>query len=460
MISPLPAKRLIVVGAGFAGINLVKQLRDLPLDILLIDKHNYHCFQPLLYQVATAALSPADIAHPIRHIFRDQKNVTVVLGEIDRVDLAGQQVCGGDVCVPYDYLALAVGSTHSYFGNEKWMPLAPGLKSVDDATQIRRQVLLAFEEAELEADDAARRAKLTFVVVGGGPTGVEMAGALREIAATDIPRDFRNIDTTTSRIILLQGGDRLLPQFHPKLSARAQSDLEAMGVEVRLNSYVTGVEPDGVRVGEQKIPAGNVIWAAGVQAPKVLSTLGVPQDRSGRIQVNPDFTIPGHPNVFVLGDAAHAVDAQTHQPLPGLAQAAIQSGRYVGRLLRDELEHRTDPDQRPPFHYYDKGMLATIGTRRAVADIRGWRFGGFFAWLLWSLVHITFLIGFRNKLFVMAGWIYDYLFSGREARLITGKFSLQIRRLRGPHTRSEPIVHLVQTGGPRPPDPVERPAGG
>jgi NADH dehydrogenase len=443
-----PRKRLLVIGAGFAGVNLVKQLSKAPLEIVVIDKHNYHCFQPLLYQVATAALSPADIAHPIRHIFRNQQNVNVVLGEVDRIDLQKQEICGGDVCVPFDYLAIAVGVTHSYFGNEKWMPLAPGLKSVDDATQIRRQVLLAFEEAELEADDAARRAKLTFVVVGGGPTGVEMAGALREIAATDIPRDFRNIDTKTSRIILLQGGDRLLPQFHPKLSARAQSDLESMGVEVRLNTYVTGVEADGVRVGEEKIPAGNVIWAAGVQAPKLLSTLGVEQHRSGRITVNPDFSIPGHPNVFVLGDAADATDSKTHKPIPGLAPAAIQAGRYVGRIIRGEVEHNASPDQRPPFHYRDKGVIATIGTRRAVADIRGWRFGGVFAWLLWSLVHITFLISFRNKLFVMADWIYDYLFGGREARLITGKFTLQVRTPRGVHApRPEPSVRLVQTGG-------------
>jgi NADH dehydrogenase len=430
MPSPIPPRRLIVIGAGFAGINLVKRLRRVPIDIILVDKHNYHCFQPLLYQVATAALSPADIATPIRRIFRRQQNVNVVLGEVDRIDLEKQEVGGGEVHVHFDYLALAVGATHSYFGHEKWQELAPGLKTVDDATHIRRRVLLAFEEAELESDEDSRRAKLTFVVVGGGPTGVEMAGALREIAANDIPRDFRNIDTKTSRIILMQGEDRLLPQFHPELSARAKRDLEAMGVEVRLNCRVTDVEADGVKVGDEKITAGNVIWAAGVKAPRMLNTLGMPQGPSGRITVNKDLSIPGHPNVFVLGDAANASDPQTGEPIPGLAPAAIQAGRYVGRIIRDELRHGTPPDQRRPFHYRDKGTLATIGKHKAVADIHGWRFGGYFAWLLWSVVHISFLIGFRNKFFVMVGWAWEYLLGTRGARLITGNFTLHVRRPR------------------------------
>src|SRR4051794_7287787 len=276
-------KRLIIIGAGFAGINLAKRLRHAPIDIILIDKHNYHLFQPLLYQVATAALSPADIAYPIRRIFRTQKNVRVVLGEIDRIDLAQSQVWGAEACVGYDYLVIAVGATHSYFGHPEWHTIAPGLKSVDDATEIRRRMLLAFEEAELEEDTASRRAKLTFVVVGGGPTGVEMAGAMREIAANDIQRDFRNIDTTTTRVLLLQGGDRLLPQFPEKLSARAKRDLEAMGVEVRLHALVTKVDENGVWIGDEQLPAQNVIWAAGVEAPRLLKTLGVEQERSGRV---------------------------------------------------------------------------------------------------------------------------------------------------------------------------------
>lgn len=431
MLQAQPRKRLIVVGAGFAGINLAKKLRKAPIDILLIDKHNYHLFQPLLYQVATAGLSPADIAYPIRRIFRSQKNVQVVLGTVDRIDLTSKQVCGGDVCVDYDYLAICVGATHSYFGkDEAWQNIAPGLKDLDDATGIRRRVLLAFEEAELEEDEASRRAKLTFVVVGGGPTGVEMAGALREIAAKDIQKDFRHIDTGTSRIILVQGADRLLPQFDPSLSERAKRDLEAMGVEVRLNARVTNVDETGVYIGDEHLPAQNVIWAAGVAAPKILSTLGVETDRSGRVIVNADLSIPKYPNAFALGDAASVKDSQTGNPVPGLAPAAIQMGKFVAKVIRGELNGEL-AGGRPPFHYVDKGILATIGTRRAVADIRGFKFAGVFAWLTWSLVHISFLIGFRSKLFVMAGWIYDYIARAREARLITGAFKLSVRDPRG-----------------------------
>lgn len=427
-----PRKRLIVIGAGFAGINLVKRLRGVPIDIILVDRHNYHLFQPLLYQVATAALSPADIAYPIRRIFRTQRNVQVVLGTVDRIDLTSCQVCGGDVCVNFDYLAVCAGVTHSYFGkDEAWRNVAPGLKNLDDATDIRRRVLLAFEEAELERDEASRRAKLTFVVVGGGPTGVEMAGALREIAANDIQKDFRHIDTGTSRIILMEGGDRLLPQFDPSLSERAKRDLEAMGVEVRLKARVTNVDDTGVWVGADHVPAQNVIWAAGVAAPKLLATMGVKTDGSGRVVVEPDLSVPGHPNVFVVGDAASAIDAATGKPVPGLAPAAMQMGRHVGDILRAELTtapgSAAPPPARPAFRYHDKGIMATIGKRRAVADIRGWRFAGVFAWLAWSLVHVMFLIGFRSKLFVMAGWIYDYLVHGREARLITGSFELRVR---------------------------------
>lgn len=422
-------RKLIIVGAGFAGINLAKSLRDAPVDITLVDKHNYHLFQPLLYQVAMAALSPADIAYPIRRIFRSQKNVQVALGKVDRIDLSRKEVCGGDVCVPYDYLAICCGVTHSYFGkDDAWRHLAPGLKDLDDATTIRRRVLLAFEEAELESNEPSRRAKLTFVVVGGGPTGVEMAGALREIAANDIQKDFRLIDTGTSRVILLQGGDRLLPQFDPSLSERARKDLEAMGVEVRLNARVTNVDAGGVYIGDTYLPAQNVIWAAGVAAPSLLSTLGVTTDPSGRVMVSPDLSIPGHPETFVLGDAASLNDPVTGKPVPGVAPAAIQMGKYLGRLIRAELAAAPEtPPTREPFRYLDKGIMATIGTRRAVADIRGWKFGGVFAWLAWSLIHVMFLIGFRSKLFVMAGWIYDYAANGREARLITGSFTLHVR---------------------------------
>jgi NADH dehydrogenase len=424
-----PRKRLMIVGAGFAGINLAKRLKHCPIDVVLVDRHNYHLFQPLLYQVATAALSPADIAYPIRRIFRSQQNVRVALGTVDRIDLANRQVCGGDVCVDFDYLAVCAGVTHSYFGkDDQWHTIAPGLKDLDDATEIRRRVLLAFEEAELEQDEASRRAKLTFVVVGGGPTGVEMAGALREIAAQDIQRDFRNIDTTTTKIILVQGGDRLIPQFDASLSERAKRDLEQMGVEVRLNARVTNVTDAGVVInGTEQLMAQNVVWAAGVTAPKMLATMGVETDKSGRIVVAPDLSVPGHPNVFVLGDAANAKSADTGQPVPGLAPAAIQMGKYVGGIIRDEVCAGVAPDKRRPFRYKDKGIMATIGTHRAVADIKGWRFGGVLAWLAWSLIHLMFLIGFRTKFFVMAGWIYDYLANAREARLITGSFKLKIR---------------------------------
>jgi NADH dehydrogenase len=431
MADESPRKRVIVIGAGFGGMNCVKGLSSSKLDVILIDRHNYHLFQPLLYQVATAALSPADIAYPIRRVFRTQRNVRVALGEVEHIDLAKSEIIGDDAAVIYDYLVVAVGSTHSYFGHPEWSKIAPGLKTVDDATQIRRRLLLAFEEAELEQDPESRRAKLTFVVVGGGPTGVEMAGALREIAAKDIQRDFRNIDTTTTRVILIQGGDRLLPQFPEKLSARAKRDLEALGVEVRLDARVTNVDEKGVWIGDEQVLAENVIWAAGVQPPPILKTLGVEQDRSGRIKVSPDLSIPGHPNVFVVGDAANITDPKTNEPVPGLAPAAIQMGKHVAKIIRDEVERGVPVSSRPPFRYKDKGTMATIGKRRAVADINGFRFAGFLAWATWSLVHIMFLIGFRTKLFVMMGWIYDYVFNNREARLITGDVKLKVRKLAG-----------------------------
>src|SRR3954471_9038638 len=288
---------------------------------------------------------------------------------------------------------------------------------------------------------ASRRAKLTFIVVGGGPTGVEMAGALREIAAKDIQKDFRHIDTSTSRIILLEGDKRLLAQLDPSLGERASRDLEAMGVEVRLNARVTNIDEAGVWIGDEHLAAQNIIWAAGVAAPKILGTLGVPQDRSGRVIVNGDLSIPNHPNVFVLGDAANAKDGKTGKPIPGLAPAAIQAGKYVAKIIRDDLRG-TPAEQRKPFHYRDKGVLATIGTRKAVADIRGWKFGGVFAWLMWSLVHITFLIGFRNRLFVMAGWIYDYFAHNREARLITGTFQMRVRDPRQPARELQASDHV------------------
>jgi NADH dehydrogenase len=444
---PMPPKpTIVIIGAGFAGIQAAKGLRRSDANVILIDRHNHHVFQPLLYQVATAGLSPADIAYPIRRIFRSQKNVAVGMGEVKKIDLAGQRIYfNSEEQLRYDYLVVAAGATHSYFGKESWQQFAPGLKSLDDATEIRKRVLIAFEEAEYEADEASRRAKLTFVVIGGGPTGVEMAGALREIAAQEIQRDFRNIDTTTSRIILLQGGDRLLPAMHPKLSARAKNDLEKMGVIVRLNARVTDMDATGLWIGTERLDCQNMIWAAGVQAAAVNQTLGVELDKAGRVVVGPDLTIAGHDNVFVVGDAANVTDPKTKQPVPGLAPAAMQMGRYVAKVIGNEVARRgaavarpqgghaaAGPVGRPAFHYLDKGALATIGKAHAVAEIRGWRFTGLFAWLLWCFIHVMFLISFRSKLFVIFGWMYDYLFNSREARLITGKTHFQVHTPRLP----------------------------
>lgn len=453
----MPEKRptVVVIGAGFGGLKAVQGLRKAPVDIVLIDRHNYHLFQPLLYQVATAALSPADIAYPIRRIFRNQKNVAVVLGEVEKIDLSNRRFGGERGMFPFDYLVLAVGATHSYFGNPEWARLAPGLKTIDDATELRRRMLMAYEEAEYEADEESRRAKLTFVVIGGGPTGVEMAGALREIAAETIQKDFRTIDTSTAQIILVQGAERLLPGFHPTLSAKAKSDLEAMGVQVRLDARVTQVDEEGVWIGEEQLRANNVIWAAGVQAMPLLKTLGVPTDRAGRVIVGPDLSVPGHPHVFVIGDAAAAKDDQSDQFLPGLAPVAMQAGKYVARIIRNELHavrgaagsapptdgtgHTAADAQamRKPFHYVDKGTMATIGKRRAIADIHGFKFSGFIAWVLWGVVHLMFLVSFRNRLWVMLNWMYEYFTNGREARLITGDARMNIRKIR---TENAPAV--------------------
>jgi NADH dehydrogenase len=428
--------RVVVVGAGFAGLEVVRQLGRAECDVLLVDRSNHHVFQPLLYQVATAALSPADIAAPIRAIVRRLRHVQVVLGEVTGIDLPGRAVRIGREAIAFDWLVIAAGATHAYFGNEQWRTLAPGLKTIDDALEIRRNVLLAFEEAELEDDPDARRAKLTFVVVGGGATGVEMAGALREIAAETIPDDFRRVDTTTARILLLEGGVRLLSSMSEESSARALDALERMGVEVRLDTFVTAVEEGQVWVGDQRVPAANVIWAAGVQASPIVADLGVDLDRQGRVRVEPDCSVPGHPRVFAVGDVAAQVDATTGSAVPGVAQGAIQMGRFVGSIVREELRRPEAARARPAFRYVNKGDMATIGRARAVADLGGRTFGGFFAWMLWSLIHVAFLIGFRNKLLVMVNWAWQWLVQARGARLITG--SPPVRVERAPDFRSRP----------------------
>ena len=437
---------VVVIGAGFAGIHVVKQLDHCDANVAIFDRHNYHLFQPLLYQVASAALSAGDIAYPIRRIFRKYRCVTVVLGEVSAVDLNRKLITVDGGTQDYDYLVIAAGSTHSYFGKDDWAKTAIGLKSIDDALDMRRRILTAFEEAENELDAASRRAKLTFVVVGGGPTGVELAGSLREIAVNDIQKDFRHINTSTARVLLVEANDRVIKQFHPKLSERAKRDLEKMGVELKLNSRVTAVDANGLNIGDERIDAQNIFWAAGVQGAGIARTLGVELDRAGRVKVAPDCSIPGHPEVFVVGDLASLLDPKTNEPVPGLAPAAMQMGKHVGKILHEELHgNRRPPSQRPAFKYWDKGTMATIGKNKAVADIKGLRFGGFLAWVAWGFVHLMFLIGFRSKLFVMWTWIWNYLVNGRSARLITGEGKLRIRKLRDV-TPSLPTAHAPQEG--------------
>ncbi len=427
---PAGRENVVVIGAGFAGLRVCQGLSNVGVNICLIDRHNYHVFQPLLYQVASAALSPADISFPIRRIFRKQQNVECVLGEVSKIDLARKCLLLNDQEVDYDYLIVATGATHSYFGNDYWTANAPGLKTIDDALTIRKRILLAFEEAENELDEASRRAKLTFVVVGGGPTGVELAGALRQIAANEIQKDYRNIDTSTTRVILVEANDRVLKTFDTSLSQRAKKDLEKLGVEVHLQGRVTQIDENGVKIGEQRIEASNVFWAAGVQASPLGKTLGVPLDRAGRVIVEKDLSVPGHPEVFVVGDLAYLVDPKTNFPVPGVAPAAMQMGTHVAKVIRQELENDIQFPNRRIFEYWDKGSMATIGKARAVADIKGWRFSGVIAWLLWSFVHLMFLVTFRSKMSVMVNWIYTYLFHNAGARLITGDFKPRVRKFR------------------------------
>jgi NADH dehydrogenase len=409
----------VVIGAGFGGINVCKALKGAKAVVSLVDKQNYHLFQPLLYQVAGAALSPADVAYPIRRIFRAQKNVRVCLAQATGINLAERRIEFHKDSTHFDYLVLAAGATHSYFGHDEWRLEAPGLKSIEDAVEIRKRILLAFEEAEYELNETTRRAKLTFVIVGGGPTGVELAGVLKEIAVDTIKDDFHNVDTSTARIVLIDASSRLLPTFDPELSARAQRDLERMGIEVILNSSVTQVDAHGVALGDTRIEAQNVFWAAGVKASPLAQTLGVPLDRAGRVVVNPDLSIPGHKQVFVIGDMAAAQDALTGAPVPGVAQAAIQEGAFVGEIIKHELQ-TNQTNRRPTFAYRDKGSMATIGKAKAVAQIGNLKFGGLTAWLLWSFVHVAFLVGFRNKVFVVLSWVWNYTLSARGARLIVG----------------------------------------
>ena len=422
--------RVIIVGGGFGGLAAAQALANAPVQVTLVDRRNHHVFQPLLYQVATAALSPADISAPIRSVLRHQRNCEVALAEVRAIDAGRRRLILDDCEMAYDYLILAAGATHSYFGHDEWAALAPGLKSIEDATELRRRILLAFESAEYEADEQARQTTLTFAIVGGGPTGVELAGAIEEIAVRTIPKDYHHIDTTTTRVILFEGTDRLLPPFPPKLSVRAKRDLERMGVEVRLNAMVTSITNEGIHVGETFTPVRNVFWAAGVKASPLAASLGAQLDRAGRVCVSPDLTIPGHPEVFVIGDLAAARSADTGEPVPGVAQAALQMGQFAGRTIAAEVTAQARGEQSPSFVYRDKGMMAIIGKARAVAWIGRLRIGGPIAWLLWGGVHIAFLIGFRNRLAVLTGWFWNWLINARDARLILGEAYLRVQRRR------------------------------
>jgi NADH dehydrogenase len=414
---PTQTPHVVILGGGFGGLYAARALKRAPVRVTLVDRRNHHLFQPMLYQVATAALNPSDIAAPIRSVVRDQRNTEVLLAEAASVDTNQHLVHLTDrSSLRYDYLIVATGARHSYFGHDNWETLAPGLKSLEDAVEIRQRVLLAFERAERERDTVRRHAYLTFVIIGGGPTGVETAGAVAELRRYALRRDFRHIDPTEATVMLLEGGPRLLPSYPPGLSDKAKQELRRLGVEVRTDTMVTDVRPGSVSAAGWTIPTQTVIWAAGNVASPLLKSLGAPLDRVGRAIVEPDCTIPGHPEVFVLGDAA-LFDHQEGGPLPGISPVAIQMGEYAARTIAGDLEGQS----RRAFRYWDKGQLAVIGRGRAVADIWKLHFGGFLAWLIWTFVHIFFLIGFRNRVLVMIQWAWSYLTYGRGARLIAGE---------------------------------------
>jgi NADH dehydrogenase len=411
--SPLP--RVVIVGAGFGGLEVARGLADAPVTITLIDRQNYHLFQPLLYQVATAALSPAQIAQPIRSIIKDQSNCSVVLGEVTGVDAKNKSVKCSHGDIPYDYLVLATGATQSYFGKGEWAATAPGLKTIDDALRIRQHILKAFESAELTTDHEYQKALMTFVVVGGGPTGVEMAGAIAELSHRTLAQEFRGIDPRQARVILVEAGQRLLSAFPETLSTYTRRALEKLDVEVRTECVVTDCTPEGITAGGEYIPARTIIWAAGVKASPAAEWLEAAHDRAERVIVQPDLSVPGYPSVFVIGDTAAVTDAKGLS-VPGLAPAAEQQGAYVAAVIKSRVTGQPPP---PPFTYRDLGIMATIGWSKAIAKIGRLRMTGFWAWWLWSLVHILPLVGFRNRIVVSIDWIWSYITQSRGVRLIT-----------------------------------------
>lgn len=407
--------KVVIVGGGFAGLNAARMLKYAPVDVLLIDKTNYHLFQPLLYQVATAALSPADIAAPIREIVADQKNTEVILEEIVAIDKEKKLVIAksGDT-FPFDYLILAPGARHSYFGHPEWEAFAPGLKTLDDGLRIREQILLSYEIAERCPDPEEALKHMRFIIIGGGPTGVEMAGAIAEIAQKSLVKNFRRIKPEQTKIYLIEGASQLLPAFPKNLADKAKRDLEQLGVEVLLNTQATEVNQEGVLIGDHFIKSQNIIWAAGNAASPLLRCLETTLDRGGRVLVKPDLSIPDHLNIFVVGDAACLI-GKDGKPLPGVAPAAMQQGKYVAKTILNELKGKS----RKPFAYFDKGMMATIGKKKAIVAYGRFHISGYIAWLAWCFVHVAYLISFPHKILVMMEWYYLYLFNERRARLIT-----------------------------------------
>ena len=421
--------RVVILGGGFGGLSAAHKLKHAPVEITLLDRCNYHLFQPLLYQVATGSLSPANIAAPLRQILAGQKNTKVLLAEAVHIDAANRRVILSDGAVSYGTLVVATGATHQYFGHDEWEEFAPGLKTVEDATAMRGRILLAFEAAERERDPAKLKAWMTFVIVGGGPTGAELAGALGEIAHDTLSHDFREIDPSQTQIILVEGADRALPSYPPKLSEAARKMLVKLGVMVRTGAMVTNIQSESVTIKEgdrtESIPTRTVLWAAGVLASplgRILSKeAGATLDNAGRVVVNPDLTIPGHPGIFVIGDLAN-FSHQTGKPLPGVAQPAIQQGAYVGKLIQARLRNK----QLPPFHYFDKGNLATIGRGAAVADLNWLQISGWPAWLIWVFIHLLYIVEFQNRLLILLQWAWLYITFDRSARLITGKNPLPL----------------------------------
>lgn len=407
--------RIVIVGAGFAGLAAAKGLAKADADIILVDRHNYHLFQPLLYQVATAALSPAQIAQPIRAIVKKQKNCVVALGEMTGIDIANKTISGPDKTLPYDYLILATGATHTYFSHDEWASVAPGLKSIDDATAIRQRILTAFEKAEITDDETERKALLTFAVIGGGPTGVEMAGAIAELAHHTMRDDFKYIDPRQARVILIEAGPRVLSAFPEKLSSATYKSLIKTGVEVITGRAVTNCTADGVTIGDEFIPSRTIIWGAGVKASPIGEWLNVERDRAGRVIVNPDLTVPNHPDIFVLGDTA-SFRTTDGNILPGVAQVAMQQGKHAAKVILARLSKQPEPE---PFTYHDYGTMATIGRGKAIVNLPYLQISGLIAWLMWGLIHLLPLVGFRNRFIVLTDWVWSYFTHARGVRLIT-----------------------------------------